>query len=145
MSILKATHRPVGKTPIVLAFAVALAIFLGCSSVPKEERGPDGTRAYRVNVETDPPGAKIEVNGNLVGESPVTITVYGDQDRTFHNFGSYQFIVKAFPISPGQNVQEKVFHTGGWFTSEDQIPSRIYFNLNLDTVKPKDRIEVEIK
>lgn len=124
----------------ILLLAVCLVCLVGCASHKsgEVERGPDGTRAYKVSVETDPPGAKIEVNGDMVGESPITITIFGDKDRTFHNFGSYQFVVKAYPVSAGQHAQEKVFQTGGWFTSEDQIPNRIYFNLGLEAVKAKE-------
>lgn len=135
------------KTAFTLTFTLgALLALTSCatssSTAQKPERGPDGTIAYMVQIETSEPNARIEVNGEDVGRSPMTLKIFGDKDGTFHNFGSYQYVIKAYPVRQGQYVQTKVFRTGGWFTSEDKIPSRIYFDMNLEPTTATQKIEV---
>ena len=111
------------------------------TSAVKPERGPDGTIAYFVDVETSDPGSRIEANNEDVGKSPMQLKIYGDKDGSFHNFGSYNYTVRAYPVKQGQFIQTKVFHTGGFFTGEDKIPKRIYFDLNA----PSSAIEVNAR
>lgn len=122
------------KTNIQYAVIAALAIgvgLCGCAtgSNPKAARGPGGTIAYKVQVESSTPGARIEVNEDYIGKTPLTLTIFGDRDGTFHNFGSKDFIIRAFPVSTNQFPQTKLFRTGGWFSEEDRVPSRIYFDM----------------
>ena len=116
------------------ALAGGLGLLLaGCTTTPsaeQAERGPDGTIAYRVEIEASELGVRIEANDDYVGKTPMTLTIYGDKDGTFHNFDSQEYIIRAFPLSTNQAVQTKVFRTGGWFSQEDQIPKRIYFDMN---------------
>jgi len=110
------------------------ALFIaGCASNTTNpqhaERGPGGTIAYKVEVESSTPGARIEVNEDYIGKTPLTLTIFGDKDGTFHNFGSKDYVIRAFPVTTNQYPQTKVFRTGGWFSEEDRIPGRIYFDL----------------
>ncbi len=134
------------KLTLAVAAVVAAA---GCATsdatVQKPERGPGGTIAYMVPVETSEPGARIEVNGDDVGKSPLTLKIFGDKDGTFHNFGSYQYVIKAYPVRPGQYVQTKVFRTGGWFTPEDRIPTRLYFDLSVEPTGATQKTDVNVK
>lgn len=115
----------------LLVCAAPLLLSAGCQTIPPgAERGPDGTMAYYVPIETSVAGAKIEVNGEMVGESPVTLKIFGDPDGTFHDFGSYDYVVRAYPVHTNQFVQSRVFRTGRMFSGEDRIPSQIYFDLN---------------
>lgn len=109
-----------------------LMLLLGaCQSVPPGvERGPHGTIAYDVLVEASPPGAHIDANGEDVGVSPAHLKIFGDKDGTFHDFGSYYYIVRALPLTTNQFPQIRVFRTGRFFTPEDHIPQRIYFDMN---------------
>src|SRR6184192_3306917 len=79
------------KTTLFLAGGLAaMALFSGCETVPPGvERGPNGTIAYEVSVESSPPGATIEANGQNVGQAPLKLKIFGDKDGTFHDFGSY--------------------------------------------------------
>jgi hypothetical protein len=118
-----------------LAFLGALgsAILLaGCQTPlpPGTERGPDGTIAYDVLIEASSPGVRIEVNGDMVGETPMHLKIFGDRDGTFHDFGSYEFVIRAFPVATNQFVQTRSFQTGHLLTPEDRIPQRIYFDMN---------------
>ena len=73
-------------------------LLVACNSLPTNtERGPDGTIVYRVPVEASEPGARIEVNGESIGTAPLVLKIYGDRDGTFHSFGSYEFLVRAYP------------------------------------------------
>ncbi len=107
-------------------------IFAGCATPvpPGAERGPHGTIAYDVLVEASAPGARIEVNGESVGNTPVHLKIFGDPDGTFHDFGSYYYVVRALPITTNQFPQTRVFQTGHLMAPEDRIPQRLYFDLN---------------
>jgi len=112
---------------------IAGVLFLaGCATPlpPGAEPGPDHTMAYYVLVEASPPGARIEANGEDVGQTPVHIKIFGDPDGTFHDFGSYFYVVRALPITTNQYPQIRFFRTGHLLTPEDRIPSRIYFDMN---------------
>lgn len=116
-----------------LALALTAALTLGgCATTTptaeNPEHGPDGTIAYYVEVESSEPGAKIETNGDYIGTAPLKLKIWGDKDGTFHNFGSYTYTIRAYPVRPGQQIQTKDFRTGGWFTPEDMIPKRVYFD-----------------
>ena len=115
--------------PAILILAL---IATGCvtDSSSRPERGPQGTVAYYVKVESSDPGARVEVNDDVVGRTPIEIRVWGDSDGTFHNFGSSDFIVKVFPVKETQQIQTKVFRTGGWFSQEDRIPKNLYFDFD---------------
>jgi hypothetical protein len=125
-----------------------ICAFAGCatsnSTAQKPERGPGGTIAYLVPIETNEPGVRIEVNGDYVGKTPITLKIFGDKDGTFHNFGRYEYVIKAYPVGPGQYVQTKVFRTGGWFTPEDRIPTRLYFDVGLEPSTATQKIDVNI-
>jgi len=115
------------KQPIIIAALLAFMV-AGCStSGPKPEKGPQGTIAYFVEVESSEPGARIEVNNEYVGKTPLTLKIFGDKDGTFHNFGSFDYTVTASPVRVGQQAQTKVFKTGRLFTGQDNIPKKIFF------------------
>ena len=85
--------------------------------------------AYVVPIETSGP-AKIIANGQDMGDAPLNIKIFGDPDGTFHDFGSYYYVVQAIPASTNQFSQTKVFRTGHLMTPEDRIPSKIYFDMS---------------
>lgn len=121
------------KKLLTLSFTLCWILSLvGCatssSTAQKPERGPGGTVAYLVEVESSEPGARIEANNDYIGKTPCTLKIFGDKDGTFHNFGSYHYVVTAYPVRPGQQSQTKDFRTGGWFTPEDAIPKKIFFD-----------------
>ena len=121
------------RDPFAVTLAVAL-LLAGCSTAPPNpDRGPDGTIAYYVEVESSEPGVRIEADNDYVGKTPLKLKIFGDKDGTFHNFGRADYIVRAFPLNTNHYTQSKVFRTGGWFSQEDKIPSRIYFDMNQKT------------
>src|SRR5215467_3037831 len=120
------------RRKLTLAAGLAAAIILaGCGTPipPGAERGPHNTMAYDVLVDASPPGAQIVANGQNVGQTPVHIKIFGDPDGTFHDFGSYYYVVRALPIATNQYPQTILFRTGHLFTPEDRIPPRIDFDM----------------
>lgn len=87
--------------------------------------------AYPVLVEASAPGARIEVNGEYVGDAPITIKVFGDRNGTFHDFGSHVFWIRALPIHTNQFPQVRIYRTGRGLTPDDRIPGRIYFDMTV--------------
>ena len=86
--------------------------------------------AYDVVIEASAPGARIEANGTQIGNTPVHLKIFGDTDGTFHDFGSYQYVIRALPLETNQFVQVRVFGTGRGGSHEDLIPQHIYFDMN---------------
>jgi hypothetical protein len=121
------------KTKLIFAgLALAAAGFLtGCETLPPDvERGPHGTIAYVVPIEASDPGARIEANGEYVGNTPVSIKIFGDRDGTFHDFGAPYYIIKAEPLATNQYPQTAYFGTGRFFGREDHIPKKINFDMS---------------
>ena len=116
-----------------LSFAAAvISLLAGCATPlpPGAEPGPHGTMAYLVPVEASDPGVIIYANGQKAGVTPLTLKIFGDPDGTFHDFGSYEFVVQAVPVKTNQFVQSRIFGTGRMFSPEDRIPDRIQFDMN---------------
>jgi len=110
--------------------ALGALVWVGCGTTDgqKHERGPKGTFAYLVPVESSEPGVRVEVNNEFAGRTPFTLKVFGDRKGRFHNLGNHHYTVTAFPIRPGQQPQSKVFATGGLFSSIDMIPKTMFFD-----------------
>lgn len=86
--------------------------------------------AYDVFIEASEPGARIEANGEQIGNTPVHLKIFGDADGTFHDFGSYQYVIRASPLTTNQFAQVRAFGTGRGFSREDLIPAHLYFDMN---------------
>jgi len=103
----------------------------GCETTPPgAERGPSGTIAFNILLESSEPGVKLDVNGTPVGTTPLNLKVFGNKNRTFHDFGSYYFVIQALPLHTNQFTQTRVFRTGRGWTPQDHIPEHIYFDMN---------------
>jgi hypothetical protein len=142
--------QPPRNLVCLLALTAAITLVAGCASsnsppratlVPGES-GPNGTVVYAVPVDASVPGARIQVNGTDVGVTPMVLKINGDRDGTFHNFGSYDFIVRAYPPDGGHSLT-KVFRTGALMAKEDRIPEKIYFDFggttNTSPTQPKEQ------
>src|SRR5262245_4899636 len=115
---------------LLLSGLAVVGLLLGCESVPPGvEEGPHGTIAYNVQVTASEAGVRIETNGQFAGTAPLTLIIFADKDGTFHNFGSYFFVVQAFPLQTNEFMQTRMYRTGRNFTPEDYVPREIYFNM----------------
>jgi len=81
-----------------------------------------------VQIISDPPGARIEVNDDYVGDTPLEIKV-AQHNGNFVN----DTTIRAIPIQQGEYVQSKYF--SGTFLPA-AIPSRILFDMGLQPVAP---------
>jgi hypothetical protein len=110
-------------------------LLMGCASTDSEGH-PAGTIPYHIAIETSDPGSRIEVDGEYVGVAPVTVTIYGDKDGTFHGAGDGHTTFRAYPVKAGQFIQTKTFLNGAqafMFGQQDRIPKRLFFDLNQKT------------
>jgi S1-C subfamily serine protease len=121
---------------LLLGASVSIA-----SPANPEERGPNGTIAYYIEVETSEPGIRIEADGELAGVSPLKVKVFGDRDGTFHHFKKAKYEIRAIPSRAGQFLQLKSYSTGGFFVPDDRIPSHLYFDMGT----PADTAGAEAK
>lgn len=125
----ESNDQPENMKHILALTSLTALVFTACATHDgqRPEKGPEGTIAYMVEVESSEPGARIEVNNEYIGKTPLTLKIFGDKDGTFHNFGKFDYTVTASPVRAGQQVQTKVFKTGRLFTGEDRIPKKIFF------------------
>src|SRR5947207_14133309 len=97
---------------ILVGCLAAARLLAGCETVPPgAERGPHGTMAYDVLIEASEPGARIEANGEYVGNTPLHLKIFGDSDGTFHDFGSESYIIRALPVVTNPLPTVRVFGT----------------------------------
>jgi hypothetical protein len=73
---------------------IAVVLLTGCATTP-----------IRTEVISEPPGAKIAVDGQYLGTAPVTLTL--PQSANNHRLRKSVTIV-AMPLVPGQRLQQKV-------------------------------------
>lgn len=120
-----------------VSVVLASLLLAGCATTenPNTETGPQGTIAYNVPIESNLPGTKIEVNYTVVGVAPLTVKIFGDRDGTFHNFGSDEYIVRAYPADAGYYPKTVIFKTGAFGIKDDRIPEKIAFTFDPNTDK----------
>ena len=130
-SVFQDEHWPVKLLNTAILLGIGM-FFSGCQTPlpPGAEPGPHGTMAFNVLIEASEPGARIDANGEDMGNTPVTLKIFGDRDGTFHDFGSYHFVIRALPLTTNQFPQARFFGTGRAWSREDRIPERIYFDMN---------------
>jgi hypothetical protein len=85
-----------------------------------------------VEILSDPPGARIEVNDEYVGDAPCTVEVVCDG----HGRIIGKFELTALPRYPGHFVQSKSFY------GLAQAPARIFFDMRIGRSVPS--IDVNI-
>jgi hypothetical protein len=113
---------------IHLLVALGVCVVLsGCATLPKAN--PTG----QTLIESDPPGARIEINNQYVGNAPVRVDIPRIDPNTWMN---NSVTIVANPILPGQQVQTK------YIGMNDPTPTHIFFDMNL--VSTKNQIDVNI-
>ncbi len=99
-------------------------------------------KQFSVEIISEPSGAKVEVNDNYMGETPLTINIEGwESTQTFIR----KSVIVAHPVRAGGQTQVKIF--SGWHepdkTYGDKIPNKIYFNMNL--IRIPEQLDLNIK
>jgi PEGA domain. len=104
----------------------------------------------QVEILSEPPGARIEVNDDYIGDTPITTTFECDIDGRFMEITS----IRALPTQPGDYVQSKLFF-GGYLnharfaanyspsTLNNKIPARIFFDMRLGPVSSDINVNVQ--
>lgn len=72
---------------------------------------------------SEPPGARIEINSQYVGDTPLKIHIF----RAFNGLMNWWdgFTITATPIYVGQRVQRK------YVSSDEPTPTRVFFDMRL--------------
>jgi hypothetical protein len=126
---------PLGRK---LTTAAILLLIVGCtpafslsgSNVPAERPArPMSTEPAIKTTEiiSDPPGARIEVNNDYIGDAPITVTI----KQAYGRFSNTTVIRALPPAGSGNYVQEKFFSGRGGGIAGEPIPSRIIFEMGL--------------
>src|SRR5215831_10780602 len=90
-----------------------------------------------IQILSDPPGARIEVDNDYIGTTPCSIQVRTNFEGNF--FQSYH--IRALPVGFGY-TQEKYFYgspDGYW---KQTIPARIFFEMGLGPVTPQVDVNI---
>ena len=107
---------------------IALLLLAGCRNYPRYTHFP-------VDIISDPPGAKIEINGNYIGATPCSTTIQGWTASRVICFDTH---VKANPTQPGHYTQHKTYYRPQRFRRHGMtIPHTIYFNMTLQPGDPE--------
>ena len=112
--------------------STSLSLFLACTPPPPPKPyspPPEVTKA--VEIISEPPGARIEVNNEFMGEAPLTINVRSTARGMFKE----NTIIRALPVRAGHYVQTKMFIDGSYVPDPafSKIPSKIFFDMRLGT------------
>jgi hypothetical protein len=95
-----------------------------------------------IQVMSEPPEARIEVNGDYVGDAPCSIEVPSFADGRFRE----RTVIRAIPTRGGDYTQTKIFEGYAAFNNpymvSDKIPNRIFFNMNLGPANPEIDVNV---
>jgi hypothetical protein len=103
--------------PAYLIAALSL-INSGCASHPQAARP-----RQKVLIVSEPAGAKIEINGQYVGDAPRSVEIEASSDGRFWR----DTIIKAYPADTGY-TQVIAFNGKSRWAISDAIPPRIFFD-----------------
>ena len=113
-------HRlqPLFYTVLACMIAALSQIGSGCASHPTAARP-----RQKVLIASEPAGAKIEINGQYVGDAPTTVEIEASNDGRFWK----DTVIKAYPSDTGY-TQIIAFNGKSRWAICDVIPPRIFFN-----------------
>lgn len=112
------------NSPVLGSSLIGAICIAGCATSPEKEH--QGV----TEIISDPPGARIEVNGNYLGDAPLTTQIrHHPSDKVVMGMVT----IRALPRAEGQYVQVKVFR-GPQYPFDphrDVVPERVFFNMKL--------------
>ena len=97
-------------------FTLALGLLVGLAGCATEV-------PVRTHFISEPPGTRIEVNGNYIGTTPVDFTL--PQTPNHHKLKGDVTII-AMPSSPDQKQQQKILR------HRQEAPAQVLFDMTLD-------------
>lgn len=106
------------------AVVILASVLCSCAAAPVYTR-----------FESSPPGARIEINNEYVGRTPLVYKWPSNQYSHFGNFAD-ETSIRAYPSGPGQYQQRKYFESHR--RDLPKIPAVIYFDMSSpDIGKPE--------
>jgi hypothetical protein len=96
-------------------------LVLSCASATREQKVP-------ITVVSDPPGARVEANGQYIGNTPLKTEIHRYKNPDTGAW--YGLAINAFPTRPGQCSQQKVFPENA------PMATHLYFDMSLCPVAP---------
>ena len=119
----------------------------GCVTTQNVVPGSNQYCDQYVETISDPPGAKIEINNQYMGETPLTVRLTRKTNYDWWNSSlvggaaavqieASPFTINAYPDQAGQFTQKK------YIGPNDVIPNKIYFNMNLGPITPSVNVNV---
>lgn len=107
-------------------------LLVGCATTG-DVSDPIHSKDLMTEIVSDPPGAKIEINSEYVGEAPLTLHI----QRLTNSIGWWEsFSITAIPTQPGQYVQRKFINI------DQRTPQKVYFNMYLGPATPEVDVNV---
>jgi hypothetical protein len=103
---------------ILGACAIALS---SCATNANEQVIP-------ITVLSDPPGARIESNGQFIGTTPLKTEIHRYKDLRTGEWSG--LAINAFPTKPGQCTQHK------YFPEDVPMATQMFFDMGLCPVAP---------
>jgi hypothetical protein len=107
---------------------ITLALFSSGCATPPAGVPWNASGWGPVTIISDPPGAKIEVNGEYWGETPL-------QSNVWYSGSWWVMRIVAYPVVPGQYSHSKVIMV-------PPIPRTIYFNMNMKPAPEEQDITI---
>jgi hypothetical protein len=103
--------------------------------------GPRQPITKTIQIISQPPGARIQVNDDYIGDAPCVIQVASDSSGRFWERTKIEAIPRAYGYT-----QMKLFIGYGQpdnpYAHSDKIPARIFFDTNLGPVSPEVNVNV---
>jgi hypothetical protein len=92
------------------------------------------TVSQTITIDSDPPGVRIEANGEDLGRTPTSYVAKANRRGNFAGgWGEFPSVVfVAFPPDglAGMNKQYKSFSPSGFMDAGDRVPSRVFFDMH---------------
>ena len=107
-------------------FLLAVAFASGCATGPLTKT---------IQIESDPPNMRVEVNNDYIGKTPTQFTVRTNPEGEFlgswANAPQVEFVAYPPANTPGLHIQKKFFEPNGFFKAGERIPGRLFFDMRL--------------
>ena len=111
----------------LLALLVASVFGSGCATTAPLTK--------TVQIESDPPNMRVEVNNDYIGKTPTQFTVRTNPEGEFlgswANAPQVEFVAYPPADTPGLYIQKKFFEPNGFFKAGERIPGRLFFDMRL--------------
>ncbi|MFA5271789.1 MAG: hypothetical protein WC412_05570 [Candidatus Omnitrophota bacterium] len=121
----------------LLLMLLALNI-VGCATTPPRIQVVSALTDKSTEILSAPPGARIEINNEFVGETPLFVEI----NRYCNDWTGAEYcnvVINAIPKEKGQYAQTK------FFDYSVKIPKKIFFDMRLELVSPKKQYDINVK